>query len=154
MPGKKPDERLTNAVVLLGTAAVAFLPLYITRFHAAIDDGALLLVGSVFASDAIFRCAAPRVERNNRVMLMLVLAAILLALTISEYSPVAERIMEEDRAVDAFVHEKDPAPLRRFREEALAREQRKQDTVRNDSLVLMIVGVMMDLGVVFVVKRK
>jgi len=154
MPVKKPDQRLTNAVVLLGTAAVAFIPLYITRFHAAIDDGALLLIGSVFSSDAIFRCAAPRAERNNRVMLVMVLAAILLALTISEYSPVAERLLEKDQAVDKWVREKDLVPLGRFREDTLARELRKQDSVRNDSLVLLIFSVMLDLGVVFVVKEK
>jgi len=153
MPVKKPDQRLTNAVVLLGTAAVAFIPLYITRFHAAIDDGALLLIGSVF-SDAIFRCAAPRAERNNRVMLVMFLAAILLALTISEYSPVAERLLEKDQAVDKWVREKDLVPLGRFREDTLARELRKQDSVRNDSLVLLIFSVMLDLGVVFVVKEK
>jgi Ca2+/Na+ antiporter len=152
MPVKKPDPRLTNAVVLLGTAAVAFIPLYITRFHAAIEDGALLLVGSVFASDAIFRCASPRVERTNRVMLVLVLAAVLLALTISEYSPIAERLVEQDHAVDAWIHQKDPAPLRRFREYALAREQRKQDSVRNDSVVLLLFSLLTDLGVILLVK--
>jgi hypothetical protein len=154
MPAKKPDQRLTNALVLLGTAAVAFIPLYLTRFHAAIDAGALLLIGPVFASDAIFRCASPKVERTNWVMLVLILAAVLLALTISEYSPIAEKLVEQDHAVDAWIHEKDPAPLQRFRLDTLAREQRKQDSVRNDSIVLLLFSLLTDLGVILVVKEK
>ena len=154
MPVKKQDPRLTNALVLLGTAAVAFLPLYLTRFHAAIDAGALLLIGSVFASDAIFRCVSPKVERSNKVMLMVILAAVFLALTISEYSPIAEKLVEQDHAVDVCIHEKDPKALERFREDTLARESRKQDTVRNDSVVLLIFSLIADLAVVFVVKEK
>jgi hypothetical protein len=154
VPANKPDQRLANALVLLGTAAVAFIPLYLTRFHAAVEDGGLLLIGSVFASDAIFRCASPRVERSNRVTLMLILAAIFLALTISEYSPIAEKLVEQDHAIDAWVHDKDESPLRRLRTDALAREERKQDTVRNDSAVLLICSLIADLAVVFVVKEK
>ena len=154
MPAHKPDPRLTNALVLLGTAAVAFLPLYLTRFHAAIEAGALLLIGSVFASDAIFRCVSPKVERNNKVVLMVILAAVFLALTISEYSPIAEKLVEQDHAVDVWIHERDSAPLQRFRADTLAREQRKQDTVRNDSVVLLIFSLIADLAVVFVVKEK
>ena len=154
MPVKKQDPRLTNALVLLGTAAVAFLPLYLTRFHAAIDAGALLLIGSVFASDAIFRCVSPKVERSNKVMLMVILAAVFLALTISEYSPIAEKLVEQDHAVDVWINEKDPKALERFREDTLARESRKQDTVRNDSVVLLIFSLIADLAVVFVVKEK
>lgn len=154
MPAKKPDPRLTNALVLLGTAAVAFIPLYLTRFHAAIQAGALLLIGSVFASDAIFRAASPRVERSNRAMFVLIMAAILLALTISEYSPIAEKLVEQDYAVDAWIHERDTAPLQRFRADTLAREQRKQDTVRNDSIVLLMFSLITDLGVILVVKEK
>jgi hypothetical protein len=156
MPAKKPEsnQRLTNALVLLGTAAVAFIPLYLTRFHAAIETGALLLIGSVFASDAIFRCVSPKVERTNRVMLMVILALVFFALSISQYSPIAEKLVEQDHAVDAWIHEKDPRPLERFREDTLAREQRKQDTVRNDSVLLLICSLIADLAVVFVVKEK
>lgn len=79
---------------------------------------------------------------------------VLLALTVSEYSPIAEKLVEQDHAVDAWVHEKDPAPLQRFRLDTLAREQRKQDSVRNDSIVLLLFSLLTDLGVILAVKEK
>jgi hypothetical protein len=40
------EKKQTSLLLLLGTALVSFAPLYITRFHAAIDDGGLLLIAS------------------------------------------------------------------------------------------------------------
>jgi hypothetical protein len=87
-------------------------------------------------------------------MLMVILALVFFALSISQYSPIAEKLVEQDHAVDAWIHERDPAPLQRFREDTLARERRKQDTVRNDSVLLLICSLIADLAVVFVVKEK
>ncbi len=85
---------------------------------------------------------------------MVILALVFFALSISQYSPIAEKLVEQDHAVDAWIHERDPAPLQRFREDTLAGERRKQDTVRNDSVLLLICSLIADLAVVFVVKEK
>jgi hypothetical protein len=87
-------------------------------------------------------------------MFVLILSAILLALTISEYSPIAEKLVEQDHAINAWIHEQNPAALQRYRADTLAREQRKQDTVRNDSLVLLMFSLITDLGVTLVVREK
>jgi len=48
-------------------------------------------------------------------MFVLILSAILLALTISEYSPIAEKLVEQNHAIDAWIHEQNPAALQRYR---------------------------------------
>ncbi len=158
MPRKpQPDRRLTNVLILLGTAAVAFLPLYLTRFHAAIEDGGLLLIGSVFAADGIMRCLNPANKATNWSVFFGVGSLVFLGLTISEYAPLAARQLEQDNAVAAWVHEGDQTRLDHIRSNALLLQKTKgaaSDTVPNDSLLLLGFSVVLDAAVILVVEEK
>ncbi len=154
-----PDKRLTNALFLLGSAALAFLPLYITGFHGAIDDGALLLIGSVFAADALFRCLNPLNKRTNWGVLFGVGAAVFLGLTVSEYSPIAAKLLQRELAVDSWLRTGSVLRLQRLRPPTVEIDPATgqpidQDTTPNDSLVLLLAGLAVDLSAIFVVEEK
>jgi hypothetical protein len=154
-----PDKRLTNALFLLGSAAVAFLPLYITRFHGAIDDGALLLIGSVFAADAIFRCLNPLNKRTNWSVFFGVGAVIFLGLTMSEYSPIARKLLQQELAVDSWINTGSVVRLGTLRPrtaeiDPATGQPIDEDTAPNDSIALLIAALAVDLSVIFVVEEK
>jgi len=156
MPRKPaPDRRLTSVLVLLGTAAVAFFPLYLSHFHSAIENGGLLLIGSVFAADAIMRCLNPLNKPTNWSVFFGIGALIFLGLTISEYAPLAERQLQQDNAVNAWIHTEDQTLLSRVRSNTLTVELTKgRDTVPNDSILLLLFSLVLDAAVIFVVEER
>lgn len=157
MPGPNdPDRRVTNVLFLLGTAFVAFVPLYITRFHGAIQNGALLLIGSVFAADAIMRCFNPNAKRTNWRVLFGVGSIAFLMITISEYSPIAQNLWQQDIALESWLHSHETRLLR-LRADILERERQpsnSEPSIPNDSLALLISSLAVDAAVIFVIEEK
>jgi hypothetical protein len=155
MPKKNENRALTAVLVLLGTAIVSFLPLYITRFHAAIEDGGLLLIGSVFAADALLRCLSPLNKRTNWNLLFGLGALAVVLLTASEYTPIAAKLLKQNYALQVYVEKNDTAPLRRLHADALAQKTvPAEQTIPNDSLILLFASLLADMGVIFVIEKK
>jgi hypothetical protein len=157
MPGPNdPDRRLTNVLFLLGTAIVAFVPLYITRFHGAIENGALLLIGSVFAADAIMRCLNPNAKRTNWRVLFGVGSIAFLMITISEYSPIAQSLWRQDVALEAWLdgNESRLLRLRTDTQERKTQPDNSEPSIPNDSLALLFASLAIDAAVIFVIEEK
>jgi hypothetical protein len=142
------ERKQTSLLLLLGTALVSFAPLYITRFHAAIDDGGLLLIASVFAADGIFRAVHPDNRRGNASMVGVIACVLFLFCTAGEYGTIARRQLEQSYAVDAFVHGNSTSQLLDLQRNTLNQEQRSSETLPNDSILFLISSLLIDASVV------
>lgn len=159
-------EKLASVLVLIATGAAALLPAYIIQLHPAVAGGVLLLVGSVFAADGLLRCIIHRNKRTPWQFGFGILLMVLIALTTSEYLPIAVRLLNRS-VVTRYIEELGvqinlDRLLRHYQYEPLRynvpdsndiyfpnKSGPSPPNLPNDSAVLLIACLLADLGVVF-----
>ncbi|MBV9266029.1 MAG: hypothetical protein JO061_07665 [Acidobacteriaceae bacterium] len=154
MPRTPKERKITSIELLLGTALIAFVPLYLSRFHAAVEDGGLLLIASVFASDGIFRAIHPDNKKGNAAVFAVVACVVFLGVTVGEYGPIARRYLQQSYAVESFIdNASDTTNLKRLRTDILEERKHRAETVPNDSVLLLVSSLLVDISAILWVEE-
>ncbi len=145
---KRPNSRLTRVLLMIGTIFFALSPLYLTRLHDAIYDGALLIVAIAFLADAIFRCVNPANRLTNRSLFFFVFSLCMLALCLLQYGPIANDLRKEKIAEESSVRMQSIDSLSRFEQTRTEDEE----NLPNSSVALLICSILVEFSVILVVE--
>jgi hypothetical protein len=153
MAQTRGEKKRTNLLILLGSAILAFVPLYVTRFHGAIADGALLLIAATYAADGIFRAARPGNAGGNKAMAAVISCTAFLAFATAEYTPIAGRLLRQAIAIEDFVDHNSDAEMKRFQANTLEDRKHSDLNVPNDSVVFLICSLLLDAAAIIWVEE-